>query len=173
MRAGTQRTRAIHTGPHQRGADAAVPEVDAHGQRPEQRRAADEMLHEAVERAVAGEFREELVEPDGVALPRLVVALAVGAAFLGDEAARAVPEIPRRHRERVDVERGLTGDVNLRRHPAERVLGRLPIGRIVDELGEFVRRDGSVLGGNRKTRCALEDHQLRCLRSDQRNRLNT
>ncbi len=65
-----------------------------------------------------------------------------------------------RHRERRDHRA-------FQRHPAEGVFGRLTVGRIVGQLGELVRGYRTVVGGDRKARRALENHQLRCLRGDE------
>src|SRR3954447_4932478 len=54
----------------------------------QERRAADEVLDEAVERGVAGGFCKPLVELDGKALALLEIAPLVGALFLAHEAAQ-------------------------------------------------------------------------------------
>src|SRR5581483_5465099 len=67
---------------------AAVRELRAAVRQREERRAADEALHEAVEHGVAGKLGEQLVEADREALAGLAVAALVGTALLGNERAQ-------------------------------------------------------------------------------------
>src|SRR5439155_5302054 len=106
---------------------------DAPGARKrEQRRAADEVLHEAVERRVAGKLGHELVKADRQALPRLAVAAVVGALFLGDEGAQ-LGDLLRRYVAREALHQRRLDDT-----PRLEKIGRLR-GRRVGDDGAAVR----------------------------------
>src|SRR6185295_5459158 len=67
---------------------AAVRGARAPVRKAEERRAADEVLHEPVERGVAGELGQKLVKPDREALAGPAVAAVVGLLLVDDEGAQ-------------------------------------------------------------------------------------